>query len=127
MSTRSQTIINFGEKRVLTFYRHCDGYPQGHGCDLCKAVEKAGDDVIELLSLLRIYDIEIEPAMVGERGDVEFLYEVTYPDPLGYYPEGRPDVNVRITKTRSWESRIVLYDGTPKDVRIEIIMGKGAR
>lgn len=125
MSTRSQTRINFGGERVLTFYRHCDGYPQGHGCDLCKAVEKAGDDVIELLSLLKFVDIEIEPANVAEHGDIEYLYEVDYPDPYhGHWSDGKPETTVRITQTASWKERKVLYEGTPKDVRMAIIMGK---
>lgn len=121
MSTRSQTRINFGGERVLTFYRHCDGYPSGHGCDLCKALEKAGDDVIELLQLLKIFDIEIEPANVGEHGDIEFLYEVEYPHPYKYYPEGRPETTVRVTQTASWKERKVLFEGTPRDVRLDIL------
>lgn len=119
MSTRSQTRINMGGARVLTFYRHCDGYPSGHGCDLCKAVEKSGNDIIGLLSLLKIYDIEIEPANIDEHGDIEFLYEVDYPDPWAGKPDG--ETTVRVTKTRSWETRRIVYEGTPEDVRMEII------
>ena len=35
MSTRSITVINDEEgKEICVMYRHCDGYPEGHGKDL---------------------------------------------------------------------------------------------
>ena len=121
MSTRCQTRINFGGERVLTFYRHCDGYPNGHGLDLCNAVIMAGDDVIRLLSLMEIFKIEIEPANVPEHGDIEFLYEVDYPDPYhGHWADGKPDTVIKITNTRSWSERKVVYEGNPSDVRMKI-------
>lgn len=119
MSTRSQTRINIGDERVLTFYRHCDGYPSGHGCDLCNAIIKSGEDIVELLSLLRLCEIELEPADVKTHGDVEYEYEVTYPT-WGFKPEGR-DINVRVRHVRS---NTVVHEGTPKEVRLAIAMSK---
>ena len=124
MSTRCQTRIDMGGERVLTFYRHCDGYPNGHGLDLCRAIEKAGNDIIELLSLLKFFDIEIEPANVAEHGDVEFIYEVNYPSPYERHDKN-DEIKVRITKTRSWETRYVMYEGTPKEVRMEMYKSLG--
>jgi hypothetical protein len=124
MSTRCQTRIyhkgddgSFGAGRVATFYRHCDGYPSGHGADLCNALVKAGDDVIALLSLLKIFDIELEPVDMVH-GDVEYVYEVTLPGPYGFFPNGRPKPHVMVHHVRSNE---VVYEGTPEDVRMEII------
>lgn len=47
MSTRSATIIRqttyWGEQaeteEIMRFYRHCDGYPEGHGMDMARAIE----------------------------------------------------------------------------------------
>lgn len=47
MSTRSATIIRqttyWGEEaeseELMRFYRHCDGYPDGHGIDMAEAIE----------------------------------------------------------------------------------------
>lgn len=36
MSTRSLTHIYEDEQILLTFYRHSDGYPSGHGMELAK-------------------------------------------------------------------------------------------
>lgn len=36
MSTRSLTHIHEDGKILLTFYRHMDGYPEGHGKELCE-------------------------------------------------------------------------------------------
>jgi len=49
MSTRSATIIKqttyWGEEaeteELMRFYRHCDGYPEGHGMDMAEAVKNA--------------------------------------------------------------------------------------
>lgn len=127
MSTRSQTKVMFasdghgyGGGPAVTFYRHCDGYPEGHGCDLCNALVKAGDNVIQLLSLLELFEIEVEE-IDAKHGDIEYLYEVELPTPCGYYPDGIPEPRVRVHHVRS---NTVVYEGTPKDVRMAIVMGK---
>ena len=46
MSTRSATIIRqttyWGEtpdtEELMRFYRHCDGYPEGHGIDMAESI-----------------------------------------------------------------------------------------
>lgn len=46
MSTRSATIIKqttyWGEtpdtEELMRFYRHCDGYPEGHGMDMAESI-----------------------------------------------------------------------------------------
>ncbi len=46
MSTRSATIIRqttyWGEtpdtEELMRFYRHCDGYPEGHWMDMAKSI-----------------------------------------------------------------------------------------
>lgn len=52
MSTRSATIIRqttyYGEMDVNTeelmrFYRHCDGYPEGHGMQMALSVKQADE------------------------------------------------------------------------------------
>lgn len=50
MSTRSATIIKqttyWGEQaeseELMRFYRHCDGYPDGHGIDMAEAIFSKG-------------------------------------------------------------------------------------
>ena len=52
MSTRSATIIKqttyWGgieeHAELMRFYRHCDGYPEGHGMDMAKSVIASRND-----------------------------------------------------------------------------------
>jgi len=92
MSTRSATIIRqttyWGEQaeteELLRFYRHYDGYPEGHGLDMARAMRKADQSGIAVdywASTLLGYicdgsmPIEIEPHSC-EHGDIEYLYVV---------------------------------------------------
>lgn len=65
MSTRSATIIRqttyWGEEaeseELMRFYRHCDGYPDGHGIDMAEAIVEAdgmGIDTVEYLDKLKL-------------------------------------------------------------------------
>lgn len=116
MSTRSQTILKYGGDTVCKFYRHCDGYPEGHGLELCRAVGKEPNPM-GILNLMMFFDIELE-AVTAEHGDIEYLYEVDMPAPYGYYPDGRPEPIVRVYDV--WK-RETIFEGTPKDVKWEIL------
>ena len=96
MSTRSATIIrqttywgdDVEKDELMRFYRHCDGYPEGHGMDMAEAVRDA-DRVEDLrgsewlanfLSWFLIHSpytthIEFEPNGF-QHGDLEYLYVV---------------------------------------------------
>lgn len=96
MSTRSATIIRqttyWGSMEehaeLMRFYRHCDGYPDGHGMDMAEAVRDA-DRVEDLcgsewlanfLNWFLIHSpytthIEFEPKGY-QHGDLEYLYVV---------------------------------------------------
>ncbi len=93
MSTRSATIIRqktmYGEEEayaeeIMRFYRHCDGYPEGHGIDLAESVELAGVTnrqseawVQSLLSALFWHEVTVEfEAFGSQHGDLEYLYVV---------------------------------------------------
>ena len=95
MSTRSATIIRqttyWGEQadteELMRFYRHCDGYPEGHGMDMARAVQNADRAMPDprgwLASFLSWFyatspyalDIEFEPKGC-QHGDLEYLYVV---------------------------------------------------
>lgn len=92
MSTRSATIIRqttyWGEQakteELMRFYRHCDGYPEGNGLELAKAVANADRWGVAsdywTSGLLGFFltvgiGIEFEP-FDCEHGDIEFLYVV---------------------------------------------------
>ena len=98
MSTRSATIIRqttyYGEMDVNTeelmrFYRHWDGYPEGHGLDMARAIAIADqrgyikNSSQWLASFLTWYliispntcHIEFEPYGC-QHGDLEYLYVV---------------------------------------------------
>ena len=92
MSTRSATIIRqttyWGEQaeteELMRFYRHCDGYPEGHGIDMARAVtlaDKKGiapkywvQGVLEFF-FCNYVGVEFEPYGC-EHGDIEYLYVV---------------------------------------------------
>lgn len=94
MSTRSATIIRqttyWGEQaeteELMRFYRHCDGYPEGHGMQMALAVKQADDDVKiysewlahvirHFLGMDTASHIEFEPYGC-QHGDLEYLYVV---------------------------------------------------
>ena len=95
MSTRSATIIRqttyWGEQaeteELMRFYRHCDGYPEGHGMELAQAVTCADQakpnpcywlaNVLNWFMLQGPYStcIEFEPKGC-QHGDLEYLYVV---------------------------------------------------
>ena len=95
MSTRSATIIRqttyYGEhpdtEELMRFYRHCDGYPEGHGMDMAYAIlcANGADGTVEewLTDFLRWFipygqfsrHIVFEPYGC-EHGDIEYLYVV---------------------------------------------------
>lgn len=96
MSTRSATIIRqttyFGEdattEEIMRFYRHCDGYPEGHGMDMANAIRNVdGLDGVrssEWLSNFLLWflihspytpHVEFEP-FGCQHGDLEYLYVV---------------------------------------------------
>lgn len=93
MSTRSATIIRqttyYSEKDVNTeelmrFYRHCDGYPEGHGIDMARALIKANEECGDtrswcqhfLASFLNM-PCAVEFESFGcQHGDLEYLYVV---------------------------------------------------
>ena len=96
MSTRSATIIRqttyWGEEvetdEIMRFYRHCDGYPEGHGMDMAEAIRNvdALDGVLDsewvahflnwfLIRSPYTTNIEFEPRG-SQHGDLEYLYVV---------------------------------------------------
>ena len=96
MSTRSATIIKqttyWGEdadtEELMRFYRHCDGYPEGHGMEMAQAVRNAdrvadkrdSEWVGNFLSWFLVQSpytshIEFEPKGC-QHGDLEYLYVV---------------------------------------------------
>lgn len=93
MSTRSATIIRqttyWGEEtdteELMRFYRHCDGYPEGHGMELANAVLNADRaqprpaewlaTVLNWFMLQSPYSVCIEFEPKGcQHGDLEYLY-----------------------------------------------------
>ena len=92
MGTRSATIIRqttyWGEQadaeELMRFYRHCDGYPEGHGIDMAEAIAKADQNkgmercwcqpfLAKFLS--KPCTVEFEP-FGCMHGDLEYLYVV---------------------------------------------------
>ena len=92
MSTRSATIIRqttyWGEnaetEELMRFYRHYDGYPEGHGMDMARAITLADKKgyapaywVQGVLGFFFCNEIGVEFEPYGcEHGDIEFLYVV---------------------------------------------------
>ena len=97
MGTRCATVFNNATYRsndikdatideLFRFYRHWDGYPEGHGMDLADAIIEASNDrglnnrnwcqhvVAHLFA--KEPDMEVEPHGT-EHGDLEFLYMVS--------------------------------------------------
>lgn len=92
MSTRSVTIIRqttyWGEdastEELMRFYRHCDGYPEGHGLDMAEAIIEADESkdmercwCQQFLSKLLSKPCTVEFEPYGcTHGDLEYLYTV---------------------------------------------------
>lgn len=148
MSTRSATIIREEEVKwkraedggwqadgkrlaeVARFYRHCDGYPEGHGLQMATSFANTGgeerrDWFQKLLGPLMTGEglkgtdfeywgaptLEFEPND-AQHGDLEFLYAVTKRDK-------HVEVGVwEIGWDESYEdvlARDPLFEGTPSD------------
>ena len=88
MSTRSATIIKqttyWGEQaeteELMRFYRHCDGYPEGHGMDMAEAVIEADGMGIDIRAWCQPFlakflgkpcTVEFEPKGC-QHGDLEY-------------------------------------------------------
>lgn len=132
MSTRSATIFKqttyWGEKaeteEVLRFYRHCDGYPKGHGMELAQAVTCADQakpnpcywlaNVLNWFMLQGPYStcIEFEPKGC-QHGDLEYLYVV----------EGIVDNRWGKTKSGNLPVTISVY-GIGWDEDYDVAMGR---
>lgn len=148
MSTRSVTILRNHEKwndwktgevverggELMRFYRHCDGYPDGHGLEMAVSIVSAKiDGVIDNRNwcaamlgrfLMSSWSVNFETSDGIEHGDIEYIYVV---EGLCDYTGGREGVDdcsfVRITvwKCRYDEgyekamSKEPLFSGTPYD------------
>ena len=94
MSTRSVTIIRQStywggmeeHAELMRFYRHCDGYPEGHGLQMALAVRQADKDGMpsdcwlstilhEFMKMDMALHIEFEP-WGRQHGDLKYLYVV---------------------------------------------------
>jgi hypothetical protein len=93
MSTRSATIIRqttyWGEQadteELMRFYRHCDGYPEGHGMDMAESIvevdvwrqadTRAWCQLFLEKFLAKPCTVEFEPYGY-QHGDLEYLYVV---------------------------------------------------
>lgn len=103
MSTRSATIVKqqtiyydgVREDELFRFYRHCDGYPSGHGLDMAKAFIRAEEKgtadknrwfsqglnnrnwVQKCFAELFAADCDLEVERFGmQHWDIEYLYVV---------------------------------------------------
>lgn len=96
MSTRSATIIRqttyWGEEadteEIMRFYRHCDGYPEGHGMDMAEAIRNVDNldnvrnsewvaNFLNWFLLRSPYTTRVEFEPFGcQHGDLEYLYIV---------------------------------------------------
>lgn len=111
MSTRSATIIRqttyWGEtpntEELMRFYRHCDGYPEGHGIDIARAVALADKKGIApeywvqgvLEFFFYNYDgVEFEP-LSRQHGNLEYLYVVE--GMVDYRPGAKHDGKLPVT------------------------------
>lgn len=119
MSTRSATIIRqttyWGEEaeteELMRFYRHCDGYPEGHGMELAQAVINAdrvkprpSEWLATVLNWFLIWSpysrcVEFEPRS-AQHGDIEYLYalEGIVNQRLGATRDGRLPVTISVYK-----------------------------
>lgn len=94
MSTRCATIVrqvtDYGTEQkveeLFRFYRHCDGYPEGHGMAIASACLAANDDDFldnrnwcqHVMAHLFAYDADMEVEPKGAwHSDIEYLYAIT--------------------------------------------------
>lgn len=132
MSTRSATIIRqttyWGKEadteELMRFYRHCDGYPEGHGIDMALSVIEvdgmAGIDprswcqpfLVSLLS--KPITVEFEPPTC-QHGDLEYLYVIdSIADyRLGARHDGRLTVTINLYGMGWDEDYEVAMERTP--------------
>lgn len=131
MSTRSATIIRqttyWGEQaeteELMRFYRHCDGYPEGHGLEMAEAIRNANNDSTRpsqwLAGMLKWFltnnpyaaNIEFEDRN-SQHGDLEYIYVV----------EGIVDRRWGRTKDGRLPITISVY-GTGRDVPYSDALG----
>lgn len=93
MSTRSATIVrqrtywskdNPETDELLRFYRHCDGYPEGHGSDIADAIIESIEHPMyahnwaqNFIARLFQKNACMEPEPKGsQHADLEYLYVV---------------------------------------------------
>jgi len=120
MSTRSITLIRseFADydwetkeykssiHSIARFYRHCDGYPEGHGLHIALALAKVSLEPEEVNNrnwaqhfLKNICamncDVEFEPPSKADggyaHGDLEYIYRITGSQDYTGGKEGKPD------------------------------------
>lgn len=111
MSTRSNTHIYIDGKRSLSFYRHCDGYPEGHGMQMAKMMNAQFDVSMLVKEMIMNGNAEIE--QIGtEHSDIDYLYRVYYKTPeSSYYPQPYK-IKVERPKCAVRQDGFV-FDGTP--------------
>lgn len=118
MSTRSATIIRqttyWGEQaetdELMRFYRHCDGYPEGHGMDMAEAIRNVDNldnvrnsewvaNFLNWFLLRSPYTTCVEFEPFGcQHGDLEYLYVVegVVDHRLGRTKDGRLPVTISV-------------------------------
>lgn len=106
MSTRSITIVKDGEREIVVLYRHCDGYPTGHGQELADYLATKpphnGFDCLAASIVAHFkdgaYQFYLYPAGTRDVGE-EWVYTV--------YPSAKGNTLMRVT------AGIVTYFGLP--------------
>ena len=98
MSTRCTTLVYEGDKIILNMYRHCDGYPEGHGKELAELLD--GFQIVNglcdekgkiangmgCLAAQIVAHFKKEPGHIYiqgpelDRWDVEYIYHVKGPE-----------------------------------------------
>lgn len=117
MSTRCQTLITIDGEPAACIYRHCDGYPEGMGNDICKALQKTSDAGKFAAMLLSAWTFDCELEQIGaEHDDAEYVYTVDFP---GWRQLSR-QVSVRI-QCHGIQGDDVLFHGSPADARPYIL------
>lgn len=97
MGTRCETIVcqryytspeEFKTEELFRFYRHWDGYPEGHGKDIAAAMLAAEHHYKNSLNnrnwcqklfaflFSRDADMEVEPPNATEWGDLDYIYVI---------------------------------------------------
>lgn len=99
MSTRCVTKFfdSFDDKQIACIFRHCDGYPEGHGRDLAKFLNSRvvvtgldgfsipgkvkangmGRLAAQMVAALQRHELRIDPPR-RQRWDEEYVYEVRH-------------------------------------------------